>query len=82
MAATGPVPVVRLRVDADKCIGAGLCEAVAEEIFTLGPRGVSEPVSDHVLNELLAASPDHRADLDEAIHVCPVQAIVAREAKQ
>ena len=60
----------RLTVDADDCIGSGMCAGIAPELFTLVD-GVSRPVSG-------AVAPDQAAV--DAAESCPVEAIAVRDA--
>jgi ferredoxin len=59
-----------LSVDADTCIGSGMCAGVAPELFTL-VEGVSRPVPAPI-------APDPAAI--DAAESCPVEAIAVRDA--
>jgi len=60
----------RLSVDADTCIGSGMCAGIAPGLFTLVD-GVSVPCS--------APTPPDPAAVDAA-ESCPVEAIAIRDA--
>jgi ferredoxin len=60
----------RLTVDADTCIGSGMCAGIAPELFTLTD-GVSTAVPAPV-------APDPAAV--DAAESCPVEAIAVRDA--
>jgi ferredoxin len=59
---------LRASVDAQVCVGTGLCEATAPDLFEVGDDGVA-----HVLGEAL---PDDRvAAAREAADNCPTRAL-------
>lgn len=59
---------MKFEVDYDKCIGIGMCEAVASGIFAVKDDGT--------LDILVDVVPEgDRAILEEAISVCPTAAI-------
>jgi ferredoxin len=59
---------MKVIVDADLCLGCGICEGIAPDVFSLG--------SDPVANVLLDPVPDkYAADVREAIDQCPEEAI-------
>jgi ferredoxin len=58
--------VKKIIVDQKKCIGCGLCEALAPKTFKLKNKGKSE-----VINQ----EGDSKADIQNAIDSCPVNAI-------
>ncbi len=58
--------MTKLSVDQKKCIGCGLCEALAPKTFKLNSIGKSE-----VINQ----KGDSKADIQNAIDSCPVKAI-------
>jgi ferredoxin len=59
---------VKICIDQTRCIGVGMCEAVAPEVFTVLPDGNLELLSD-------SPGDDQRAAVEEAISVCPTGAI-------
>ncbi|MFJ6538376.1 ferredoxin [Paenarthrobacter sp. NPDC091711] len=59
---------MKFEVDYDKCIGIGMCEAVASGIFAVKDDGTLDVLVDVVPE-------DERAVLEEAIAVCPTSAI-------
>lgn len=61
---------MKVIVNRELCVGHGLCEAVAQNIFTVGDDGIAEL--------LLAEIPDDQAALvAEAVAACPSQALRA-----
>ncbi|WP_431233086.1 ferredoxin [Mycolicibacterium psychrotolerans] len=59
---------MKVVVDRSKCSSIGLCEAVAPDIFEIGPDGV--------LNIRIGdISADRRGDLEQACENCPTQAL-------
>jgi ferredoxin len=67
---SGPGAAWRLSVDADTCIGSGMCAGVAPALFTL-VHGVSVPDPGPI-------APDPAAV--DAAEFCPVEAITIRDA--
>jgi len=63
---------MKARVDADACIGCGLCEATCPEVFKLGGDDVSQVIVEVV-------PPESEAKCSEAADNCPVQAITLDE---
>ena len=59
---------MKVVVDRTKCSSIGLCEAVAPDIFEVGPDGVM-----NILIEDISA--DRRGDLEQACENCPTQAL-------
>jgi ferredoxin len=59
---------MRIRVDYDKCVGHGVCEALDPDVFRVG---------DDAYTHLLIAEPDetHRAALADAVIECPTGAL-------
>jgi len=57
-----PVP----KIDKNKCIGCGLCESIAPEVFEIGDDGKA-----HVKNPKACNKPNCK----EAVDSCPAQAI-------
>lgn len=59
---------MKVVVDRTKCSSIGLCEAVAPDIFEIGPDGV--------LNILITdISADRRHEVEQACENCPTQAL-------
>jgi ferredoxin len=58
---------MKAKVDADKCIGCGLCEATCPEVFRLN-NDVSQVIVDTV-------PPEAQENCRQAADNCPVQAI-------
>lgn len=63
---------MRAVVDEDKCLGNGLCESVASAIFA-----VDEDSLAHVLLDPVPTH--HRAELTQAVRMCPTQAIAMED---
>jgi ferredoxin len=59
---------MEIRVDTQRCIGAGNCSLTAPEIFDHEDDGTVKLLQPH-------AGEEHRNDVDEAIMLCPSQAI-------
>lgn len=59
---------MKVIVDRTKCSSIGLCEAVAPDIFEIGPDGVL-----HILIEDISA--DRRREVEQACENCPTQAL-------
>ena len=61
--------VIRIRIEQDKCVGAGHCVRAAPEIF-------DQREDDGIVVLLMAEAPDARvADVQKAERLCPAQAI-------
>lgn len=58
---------MRVNVDMNLCQSNGLCEAAAPEVFELG--------DDDVLRWVADPDPALRAEVEQAVANCPVQAI-------
>jgi ferredoxin len=52
----------------EECIGCGLCEGTAADVFALGDEGVAEVIVDEIPEEL-------EDDVQQAADDCPVGAI-------
>lgn len=62
---------VHVEIDHEKCLGNGMCEAVAPHVFSVDDHGDS--------TVLRPESPDDEYDLlTEAMNACPAQAILVR----
>ena len=59
-------------VDPDLCLGCGVCETVAPEVFQLGPDGIAKVIQAEIPAKLQAAT-------REALDQCPEQAISVEE---
>jgi len=62
---------MRAYVDQELCIGCGLCESTAPEVFELNDDGKAAAVAD--------TTEENRAAVQEAIDSCPVSAISESE---
>jgi ferredoxin len=63
--------MIRIEVDQDSCIGSGICESIAEDVFRVGDDGVMTLVTEAVS--------DDRADaVRQAVARCPTGAIRIR----
>ena len=60
---------MKIRVDKDKCIGCGVCVALAPDYFKLGPNGKSEPIKEEV-------APEDEEKVRSAANSCPTGAII------
>lgn len=58
---------MHITIDADKCTGHGVCEALAEDVFEVRDDGLA-----HLL---IAEVPDDRQDVHDAVQQCPARAI-------
>ena len=59
---------LRAHVDSEMCVGTGMCEATAPDLFEVGEDGVSHVLRDDVPPELVAAA-------REAAEGCPTRAL-------
>jgi ferredoxin len=57
-----------IKVDADKCIGCGLCAGLCPEIFQMNLEGKSEAINNQVTDSVKQAAAS-----------CPVEAIIITE---
>jgi ferredoxin len=58
----------RARVDPEMCVGTGMCEASAPDLFEVGDDGISHVLRDDVPPERVAAA-------REAAENCPTRAL-------
>ena len=59
---------MKVNVDADACMGCGVCETIVPEVFSLGDEGYAVT--------LLGPTPEQFRDLiQQAIDECPEEAI-------
>ena len=63
----------RVHVDDETCVGTGLCEATAPDLFEVGDDGVSHVLKEQVPPELVAAA-------REAAENCPTRALSFTDA--
>lgn len=64
---------MRVRVDGSRCLGNGLCEEVAEDVFDLGLTNTVVRVAVDPVPE------ERRAEMEEAVARCPVEALSIHE---
>ncbi|MFJ5033035.1 ferredoxin [Streptomyces sp. NPDC088560] len=60
---------MRIQVDRERCVGAGMCALTAPDVFTQDDDGFSE-----ILPGRKAAAADHPM-VGEAVRACPVSAV-------
>ena len=58
---------MKVRINKDACIGCGICEAIAPEVFRMGGDGKAEVIG--------AVTPENEASVNEAMDSCPAAAI-------
>jgi ferredoxin len=63
---------MRVTVDVNRCLGNGLCENTAEDIFDLGDNTVVRVALDPIPEE-------RRAEVQKAVDDCPVEALRIHE---
>jgi ferredoxin len=63
---------MKATVDADACIGCGLCPDICPEVFKLNDENVAEVIADPVAPESAGAA-------QEACDSCPVNAITIEQ---
>lgn len=66
---------MRVIIDRDRCLGNGLCESVAAPLFELGDDDVAR-FHPGEWDER------HRAALEQAVQLCPTQAISIRAEEE
>jgi ferredoxin len=59
---------MHIEFDQDACIGSGICESIAEDVFRIGDDGLMSLVVDVVADE-------RRQQLEVAVSRCPTGAI-------
>jgi ferredoxin len=59
---------MKVVVDRSKCSSIGMCEAIAPDLFEIGPDGALHILQDDV-------SESRRADIEQACEDCPTQAL-------
>jgi ferredoxin len=63
--------MIRIEVDPDSCIGSGICESIAEDVFLVCDAGVATLVTEVVSDEREDA-------VAQAVARCPTGAIRVR----
>jgi len=64
---------IRVQVDNELCVGTGICEATAPDLFEIGDDGISHVLKDDVPAELVAAA-------RKAAEDCPTRALSVTDA--
>jgi len=64
---------IRVQVDNELCVGTGICEATAPDLFEIGDDGISHVPKDDVPAELVAAA-------RKAAEDCPTRALSVTDA--
>ncbi|MGV0741340.1 ferredoxin [Mycolicibacterium sp. XJ870] len=59
---------MRVTVNLDLCVGNGVCEAVAPDVFVVGADGAAELLVDEIAS-------DQRQLVTEAVQSCPARAL-------
>lgn len=62
---------MKIEVDTGRCTGHAQCEAVAPEVFEVGDDGLAQVLEP-------SPSEDRRAAVQEAVDLCPTQALTLR----
>jgi ferredoxin len=62
------VTAFRIEVDQESCIGSGICESIAEDLFRVGEDGVMTPVNGIV-------SDQREDEVRQAVARCPTASI-------
>ncbi|WP_374194689.1 ferredoxin [Streptomyces sp. VRA16 Mangrove soil] len=60
---------MRVEVDKERCVGAGMCALTAPDVFTQDDDGLSEVLP------AAAAAPGEHPMVKEAVRACPVGAV-------
>ncbi len=60
---------MKFKVDKDKCIGCGACQAICEEVFKIKDDGFAEASKEEVKDKKI------KEDAIEAMKGCPTEAI-------
>lgn len=58
---------MKVKINKDACIGCGVCEAMAPDVFGMGSDGKAEVIGN--------VTPENEAAVNEAMDSCPVAAI-------
>lgn len=59
---------MKVVVDADLCMGCGICEGICPDVFSMGSGTVAEVLLDPVPEK-------YAADVQDAVEQCPEEAI-------
>lgn len=59
---------MKVKVNADSCIGCGACAAICDEVFEINDEGISEVIAE--------PTNDNSDQVVDAIESCPTGAIV------
>ena len=59
---------MKFKVDKDKCIGCGACQAICSEVFEIDDDGLATVISDEISEEI-------KEDAIDAMEGCPTEAI-------
>ena len=70
---------IRVSVDSTSCVGSGMCEALAEEVFTVSADGYATAVSPGAIERLAEEAPDLLDRIREAEARCPTAAILIED---
>ncbi len=62
----------RVQVDRDRCVGSGVCESLAPEVFELDDGGVLQVHREE-------PGPDDLAAVRDAVQSCPARALALTE---
>ena len=63
---------MKVVVDSDTCLGCGICESIAPDIFTLGDEIYAKVIMNPVPEQM-------RDIVEEAVSECPEEAIIIIE---
>lgn len=59
---------MKVTVDKDRCVGHGICEMKAADVFAVGDDGISQVLFDEIPE-------DHHETVAQAVASCPSQAL-------
>ncbi len=60
---------MKFKVDKDKCIGCGACQAICEDVFKIGDDGFAEAIKEEVTDKKI------KEEAIDAMEGCPTDAI-------
>lgn len=63
---------MRVRLEEDRCMGAGVCAQLAPEVFRVGDEGISEILVEYVQGSLVVK-------VREAVARCPTSSLALEE---
>jgi ferredoxin len=63
---------MKILIDSDLCIGSGACEDIRPDIFEIGDDGIVRLLKEDFIDA-------DRQDLEEAVCLCPTQALRIEE---